>query len=285
MTLSTKSTAHAQPNAGSKPIPLTDQAERIDNLVKLMREEEVKFILKSILLEQPELIRRTAQQVRGFLTFSDPSVIADTVESSVTEIDQEFFETLSHADITNSKDRLYETVHTMFIDILEPLIHQLQRQVTFGFYEDAIRSAQGIMHGLYRLRNRTTTGILRYAPKSVFENAITILEIADDIFKKIHPHRLTLPSLNIGEEFPDWVQPLSKEAKRFPQVWQEHLDEQKLSETTTNGAAPKHQPATKKVARKAKSGATKAPAVEKQKSKAPAKNKSGKKKSDRKRSK
>ena len=103
-----------------------------------------------------------------------------------------------------------EAAWELLEEALQPFVDEMKRYLGLGMAEPALEMCQGILLGLYRLRDARDHEVLAWAPEFPLETATTVLKTwsqggrAKDSASRDSGRVRTLPAKFVAKHLPEW---------------------------------------------------------------------------------
>jgi|SRR6266542_1715544 len=195
----------AQKNVRSKP---DRKAKNCAHLLDKLDEAEGASVLRKLLDRHSELRNEAEAIAREMLAGISPSSVADEIEDALLQFD---YDDLNGRAGRHSWGYVEpsEAAGELLEEALEPFINDLKRYLDAGLEDDADRFCQGILLGLYRVRD-SENDILNWVPDFPGEAAGNALEVwletggSDRGGAQVTKKRRRLSPGFVREHVPDW---------------------------------------------------------------------------------
>lgn len=186
-----------------------DEGASSANLLEKLESAEAAAVLKRLVTAHPELRAEAEAMARSTLSEASFLSVADEVESAILALD---YDDLNGRAGRHSWGYVEpgEAAGELLEEALEPFIADMKRRREIGLEEEARELCQGILLGLYRLRDGGGSDIVGWAPDFPAETAGDVLEIWTGEGKKktgpASPARRGAPIARafVDEHLPEW---------------------------------------------------------------------------------
>jgi hypothetical protein len=185
-----RSASKPQKNAAPEPARQPDLLENLEC-------SEAAAVLKEILVAHPELrseAEAIARDVLGEVSFLS---IAEEVEDSLRQLDYDDLNGRAgrHSwGYTEPSEAAWELLE----EVIEPQASELKRHLALGLKKEALAICQGLILGLYRVRNGAGGEVLGWAPDFAGDAASNVLE------QWIAAGGSSLPPDFVAQHLPEW---------------------------------------------------------------------------------
>ena len=180
-----------------------DEGASSANLLEKLESAEAAAVLKRLVTAHPELRAEAEAMARSTLSEASFLSVADEVESAILALD---YDDLNGRAGRHSWGYVEpgEAAGELLEEALEPFIADMKRRREIGLEEEARELCQGILLGLYRLRDGGGSDIVGWAPDFPAETAGDVLEIwTGEGKKKTGPASQARRGAAITREFVD----------------------------------------------------------------------------------
>ena len=168
------------------------------NLIDRLESAEAAAVLQRLLARHPELreeVEALARAVLGEVSLLD---IADEVEGALLQFDYDDLNSRAGAHSWGYMDPT-EAAWEMLDEAVAPFIADMKRHLELGLEEEARQCCQGILLGLYRVRDGAGNDIVGWAADFPAETAAQVLKD----WKKAGA-RSAVSRDFVAEHVPDW---------------------------------------------------------------------------------
>jgi hypothetical protein len=178
------------------------------NLLDKLDDAEAASVLRKLLDRHSELRAEAEAVARDMLTGISPLSVADEIEDALLQFDYD--------DLNGRAGRRScgyvepsEAAGELLEEALDPFINDMKRYLEAGLEDQACQFCQGILLGLYRIRN-SENDILNWAPDFPGEAAGNALEVWSETGGSEHggapakKGRRRLSPDFVREHVPDW---------------------------------------------------------------------------------
>ena len=179
-----------------------DLLARLDNA-------EAASVLKKLLARHRELRPEAETIPSGLLTAVSPSSVADDVEIALLQYD---YDDLNGRAGSHSWGYVEptEAAWELLEEAVEPFVGEMKGYLEMGLEEHAVQFCQGVVLGLYRVRDGHDNDILGWAEDFPAEAACNLLDvwtsaagIGEEGEAASHKPRVLPPGF-VREHLPDW---------------------------------------------------------------------------------
>ena len=153
-------------------------AEKTTNGVSLERlsAAEAASVLKCLLARHPELRPEAEMLAREVLTDVSVMAVADDVGAAVLQFDYDDLNARAGRHSWGYVEPV-EAAWELLEEAVEPFVDDMKRYLEIGLEEQAKLFCQGILLGLYRVRDGAGNDILNWAPDFAAEEAGFVLDV------------------------------------------------------------------------------------------------------------
>jgi hypothetical protein len=187
---------------------MTVRKHQNSDLIDRLTGDEAKAVIRRLLDESPDLlasVERHARDVLGEVSFG---AIADDVEDAMRAVDvEELYARAGGHDggYTSPGDAAYELLE----EAIEPFLDDLRRRRELGNEAEALAICQGVLLGLYRMRDQMKGDVLDEAPDFPGDMADTVIDVWSGGDRRGRRRggragRRELPRSFVEKYIPDW---------------------------------------------------------------------------------
>ncbi|MEW6047774.1 MAG: hypothetical protein AB1609_15045 [Bacillota bacterium] len=180
-----------------------------------MKPDEAQAVLNQLLALHPELAGEAEEIAQVLLSDVSFEAVADEVESALRFPDLDDLNARagpSRWGYTPPDEAAWELLE----EALQPFIDEMTRYVELAMEKQALEICQGILLGLYRLRDAEDHEVLQWAADFPFEVASRVVKTwseakrpKDSAEGASHRHP-TLPRDFVSEHLPEWQDLITK---------------------------------------------------------------------------
>ena len=181
-----------------------DEGGSAANLLDKLESAEAAAVLKRLVTEHPELRAEAEAMARSTLGEASFLSVADEVESAILTLDYDDLNARAGRHSWGYVEPS-EAAGELLEEAVEPFIADMKRRLEMGLEEEAREICQGILLGLYRVRDGGGSDIVGWAPDFPAETAGCVLEdwTGGDKKKKTGPASQARRGAPITREFVD----------------------------------------------------------------------------------
>jgi len=186
-----------------------DEGESGPNLLDKLENAEAATVLKRLVTEHPELRAEAGAMARAVLGEASFLGVAGEVESAILLLD---YDDLNSRVGSHSWGYVEpaEAAWELLEEAVEPLVADMKRRVEMGLEEEGREICEGILLGLYRVREGGGSDILGWAEDFPAETAAGVLEAwTGGADTETGPpsqarRRAVMPREFVDQHVPDW---------------------------------------------------------------------------------
>jgi hypothetical protein len=186
---------------GKRSRPQSDRGK--GNVLGRLSNAEAASVLNCLLQRHPELrteAETAAQDLLGDVSFS---TVADEVESAVLQFDYDDLNARAGGHSWGYVEP-GEAASELLEEAMEPFVDDLKRYLELGLDKQAQELCQGILLGLYRVRDGDKNDVLGWAPDFPGEAAGHALEVWSAATPAGSAGSRRLPRSFVAEHIPKW---------------------------------------------------------------------------------
>jgi hypothetical protein len=195
--------------AGKDAKSKSDRKGEGANVLEKLDNAEAASVLRKLLDRHSELRSEAEAIATGMLTEISPFSVADEVEDALLQFD---YDDLNGRAGRHSWGYVEpsEAAGELLEEALEPFVNDMTRHLEMGLEDQAAQFCQGILLGLYRVRDGGENDILNWAPDFPSEAAANALKVCSETCgaeregAPAKKRRCRLSPAFVREHMPDW---------------------------------------------------------------------------------